>query len=340
MLALPIPMIVALVMGFLFVRTRLAGGYPRLFSALIFFCGVQGVVISLTQYYGVSALHPVQPVTATIIPPLAWLAFQASAVRPLQARRDLLHLAAPAFTAFCVAFAPITLDFVVPGIFAGYGAAILVALWRSADGLPLVRLETGRVPALVWCIVALALILSAVSDAMIGLAFVLDMWALQPWIVSILSSVALLSIGLLLSTDLVGAPQTVGTEPVALEPVRAAPVDSAQDDALMDRLDKLVRNDQLYLDPDLTLARLARRLHVPIKQLSATINRRTGENVSRFINNFRIAHACERLEAGDNVTAAMLASGFNTKSNFNREFVRVTGKAPSAWKAPGQVSGQ
>ncbi len=69
-------------------------------------------------------------------------------------------------------------------------------------------------------------------------------------------------------------------------------------------------------------------LHSP-----ATINRRTGENVSRFINNCRIAHACERLQTGENVTSAMLASGFNTKSNFNREFIRVTGKVPSAWKA-------
>ena len=28
---------------------------------------------------------------------------------------------------------------------------------------------------------------------------------------------------------------------------------------------------------------------------------------------------------------AMLASGFNTKSNFNREFLRVKGKAPGDW---------
>ena len=32
-------------------------------------------------------------------------------------------------------------------------------------------------------------------------------------------------------------------------------------------------------------------------------------------------------------TSAMLASGFNTKSNFNREFLRVTGETPSAYRA-------
>ena len=31
---------------------------------------------------------------------------------------------------------------------------------------------------------------------------------------------------------------------------------------------------------------------------------------------------------GETVTNAMLLSGFNTKSNFNREFLRVVGEAP------------
>jgi AraC-like DNA-binding protein len=99
----------------------------------------------------------------------------------------------------------------------------------------------------------------------------------------------------------------------------------------MARLNRLLAEEQLYLDPGLTLARLAKRLHVPAKRLSAAINQAAGENVSRFINGFRIRRACERLEAGDNVTTAMLESGFNAKSNFNREFLRVTGSTPSAW---------
>ena len=89
--------------------------------------------------------------------------------------------------------------------------------------------------------------------------------------------------------------------------------------------------DRPYLDPDLTLARLARRLHVPIKQLSAAINLVKGENVSRYVNGFRIRAARTSLEEGETVTEAMLSSGFNTKSNFNREFARVTGQSPSAF---------
>ncbi|HBN49318.1 MAG TPA: AraC family transcriptional regulator, partial [Thalassospira sp.] len=29
-------------------------------------------------------------------------------------------------------------------------------------------------------------------------------------------------------------------------------------------------------------------------------------------------------------------SGFNTKSNFNREFLRITGKTPSQWQQEAQ----
>ena len=103
------------------------------------------------------------------------------------------------------------------------------------------------------------------------------------------------------------------------------------DTELMARLNRLLAEEQLYLDPGLTLARLAKQLRMPTKRVSTAINRATGENVSRFINGFRIRRACERLDAGDNVTTAMLESGFNTKSNFNREFLRVTGSTPSAW---------
>lgn len=330
MLALPIPMIVALVLGFLFLRALLTGDRPYLFCALLTVCAVQSVVVSLHQHYGIAALLAVQPVTATVIPPLAWVAFQATAIRAFDPARDAVHFAVPVFTAFCIAFAPDTLDVVVPAVFLAYGGAILLRLRQGPDGLPLIRLETGPLPGLVWSAIALALILSAVSDGLIAIALATGRGWLQPWIVSLLSSAALFSIGLLsLSQSVVGTPDE-RTAPQVPRPDTGDPV---ADKDLMARLDALLRDSTLYLDPGLTLARLARRLQVPAKQLSATINRATGDNVSRYVNGFRIAHACERLRAGDSVTAAMLASGFNTKSNFNREFARVTGMNPSAWQA-------
>lgn len=69
------------------------------------------------------------------------------------------------------------------------------------------------------------------------------------------------------------------------------------------------------------------------RQISGAINRSLGINVSQYVNQLRIREACRQLEETDqSVTAIMLSSGFQTKSNFNREFRRITGMSPVAWR--------
>lgn len=109
------------------------------------------------------------------------------------------------------------------------------------------------------------------------------------------------------------------------------PEDVKQDQSIVTKLDEYVQTQKPFLDPDLTLARLSRKLLIPAKRLSSAINRAKGENVSRYINRHRIDHACEMVLTGRSITDAMLSSGFNTKSNFNREFLRVKGVSPSKW---------
>lgn len=325
MIALPIPLVVSLVLGFLLARALFLHHRPRPFLTLLAACAVQGIIVSLSQHYGLTELLAVQPVTATIIPPLAWVTFQTTAIRAADLRRDALHIVAPAFTLFCVLFAPEALDFAVPAVFLMYGALMLTALRAGADGLPLIRLEAGDLPMYVWRSIAVALMFSALSDVMIAAALAFGIGWLQPVIVSVFSSLWLLTIGALSLSQSLGE----GEAPPAERPAEP----SEPDTALMTELRTVLEKDKLYLDPGLTLARLARRLRVPAKRLSTAVNRASGENVSRYINGFRIRHACQRLEEGANITAAMLDSGFNTKSNFNREFLRVKGKAPSEWLA-------
>ena len=329
MLVLPISMVGALALGYLLVHSLLSRERHWLFSALLAACALQTVMVSLVQYYGVEQLHLLQPVTATVIPVLAWVTFQTTALRPFDAGRDLPYLALPALAAFSVVFAQEAVDFVVIGTFLAYGAAILFKLRQGADGLALIRLEAGDWPCLIWRTIAVVLILSAVSDAAISVLHGLGLGWLQPWVISLSSSLSLALIGALcLSRSLIGG------EEAEDRPARDPdPSDAEQDAETMERLKALIGEEGLYLDPDLTLARLSRRLRLPAKRVSAAINRVTGENVSRYVNEFRIRRACERLKAGDSVTAAMLNSGFNTKSNFNREFLRILGTSPSAWLA-------
>lgn len=323
MLTLPIPVFVALILGFIALRHLVLRDRSWLFLALLAACALQSVIISLTQHYGLRALDPVQPVTAVFAPVLAWLAFRTAAFEPLKLPRDGVHVLAPALVAFCVAFAPLTLDGVIPLLYLAYGGAMLVQM-RREDSLPLVRLDAGPLPGRVWRAMAWLLILSALSDVLIALAFGFGQGWLRPIIVSVFTSFTLCGLGLLSMSPHVEAV----SEPDAPAAPDPAPTSEAEA-ALIARLDAMMTDAQLYLDPDLTLSRLARKLHVPIKQLSTTINRTKGENVSRYVNGFRVRHAYALLEAGESVTEAMLASGFNTKSNFNREFLRVTGKPPS-----------
>ena len=334
MIALPVSLIVALLLGFLFFRSVLFAKTTHLLGALLLACAVQSVVVSLVHYYGVAELRLVQPITASVIPALAWVAFLEGGVRPRFQTSDIWHLAAPIIMVAVVLVVPILIDALLGGLFVGYGLAILLALHRQGNELAHTRLASGPVPALIWRVIAIALIVSAASDALISVALQLGAQQAPGIILSIFSSLALLAIGFLaLSPDIALArDDDEATEAAAPKPETSKHETEIPVADIMAELEELVAREKLYLDPDLTLARIARRLGYPLKQVSTAINAVTGENVSRYINKYRIDHACRALDAGENVTNTMLASGFNTKSNFNREFLRITGKTPSQWQ--------
>ena len=323
MLSLPIPLISSLVLGFLLARMWLTDRRHGPLVGLLALCAAQGVIIALAQHYLVPGMQIVQPITATLIPPMAWVAFQATAVRHFRAV-DYLHLAGPLAAVLCLLTNPMLLDTLIPGLFLAYGIAII---WRGAtgaDGLPRMRIEAGDLPGRIWQVIGAALMASALSDVAIVVAQINGAGWLRPWIISIYSSGMLLIIG---GLSLSGALDNVTSE------VEATPEQqiSDQDTEIVARLDALMAAEHPYLNPDLTLSHLSRRLLVPVKQLSGSINRVTGGNVSKYINNARIAAAQMALEQGASVTNAMLSAGFNTKSNFNREFLRVAGQSPRAW---------
>jgi AraC-like DNA-binding protein len=322
--SLPIPMISALVLGFLLLRLWVVDRRHGPLAMLLALCALQGLIISLAQHYQVSAARHVQPVTASLIPAMAWIAFQITAVRRPD-WRDGVHLAGPVVVMAVMLSQPQLLDTAIPALFVGYGAAILWTCRSGADALPAMRLEAGDAPVRIWQIIGWALIASALSDGLIVLAQIMGAAHWQPWIISIYSSTTLIVIGVL---TLSGALVTGPPEPEEAAPARAA---DALDARIMEKLDAMMTQTQPYLNPDLTMSQLSRRLRVPVKQLSGAINRVTGENASRYINAARIAVAQQALLKGENVTTAMLGAGFNTKSNFNREFLRVAGASPSDW---------
>nr|WP_245341720.1 MULTISPECIES: AraC family transcriptional regulator [unclassified Rhizobium] len=107
-----------------------------------------------------------------------------------------------------------------------------------------------------------------------------------------------------------------------------------QDEGLVARATEALDRDGLYRDENLSLAKLARKAGVPARDLSVAINRATGLNISQFVNRRRIAEACLQLrETNRPATVIMFDVGFSTKSNFNREFRRITGMSPRQWRS-------
>lgn len=135
-----------------------------------------------------------------------------------------------------------------------------------------------------------------------------------------------------------GQPPVVELPPEAATAVsddRAAGDDDPRFDEVESRLSRLMREEQLYQEPALTIGQLAKRSGYPEYLVSAVINRRFGGNFWEYINRQRIDAAAARLtDPGDTRTILDIAyaCGFTSKSTFNAAFKRQLGVTPSAWR--------
>ncbi len=323
MLTLPISLVFSLILMFMLAMLRARGPVAAGLVLLVVISAAQGAIIAGAQYYGFAALLALQPVSAMLIPPAAWLALASTGFdRPLRPG-DALHLIGPALAVAFSLTERDLLDALIPVAYLGYGLAVLLQLRQGP--LPRARLAEGGRLTTLWGAIAGGLILSALSDiAIVGvqLAGRID---LQPLIVNINGSVVLLGFGILaIAMQAATGPSLVEGPP--------DPTPTEDDASLFAQLEDFMRDRKPWRDPDLTLGQLARRLHVPVKALSIAVNRCSGDNISRYVNGQRVRAACQALREGGSVTEAMLDAGFATKSNFNREFSRVTGKSPSDWQ--------
>jgi AraC-like DNA-binding protein len=100
-------------------------------------------------------------------------------------------------------------------------------------------------------------------------------------------------------------------------------------------LETMMSVDKLYLENELRIQDLAKRLNVTINHLSQVINQYYQKNFSDFINSYRIGEAKRILEdSGNNDTILAIAYevGFNNKTTFNITFKRLTGFSPSEYR--------
>lgn len=299
------------------------------FFALILLCAFQAFLSGLRWGYGIQDVMVVVPVSAALVPPLVY-AGVARQVRN-SSFSPYMRLGLHAIPAAIVASLMVTwrgaIDWALPAIFIGYAGAILHLMRTGPDALRRTPFESAAPVYRALFFAAVVLLLSAALDLFVTLDFSWTQGRHAPAIVSIGNLMALIVL------SIAGAVAVRGRAPAETEDDVRLPVEEPGDKETLGAIQSLMETKRSYRDPDLNLDRLSRKAVLPARQISAAINRATGKNVSQFVNDFRIAEACTLLVATDkSVTEIMFEVGFQTKSNFNREFRRVTGMTPVQWR--------
>lgn len=112
-------------------------------------------------------------------------------------------------------------------------------------------------------------------------------------------------------------------------------ISDAEAREIFDRWERLVIERELYKkEGGVTLEQAGRMLVIPSRQISQAINRIYNSSFSQYLNDCRVKAA--QILLSDNkemsITSIMMEAGFSTKSNFNKEFLRVTGLSPSEFR--------
>lgn len=335
MLSLPLPFIVVLFLGLRLLRLLLDDKDwtgPRIaFAAILGLCMVHGTIMGLVWSYGLTELRPALPIVASLLPVVTWLAFRIMAqgrFHPSPGRLMLhalptLVIVPLAFTGSLLIDPIIILSYLVHGVLllrmghAGPDAFSQAQLHRS---LSVARAAQGA---------GLLLILNAGVDISIIIDFQVAGGRHVPTILSALSVIILLLLAVVAATGTEGA-----SDNEELEDAPALPAVTDDHHQTARRIDRLMRETRLYTDPDLTLVKIARKAGIPAREISTAINRHHGMNVSQYVNGLRLDQACRLLATTDEpITTIQFESGFQTKSNFNREFRRQYGCSPTQWRA-------
>lgn len=126
-----------------------------------------------------------------------------------------------------------------------------------------------------------------------------------------------------------------GEQPANTNRPAPKPVD-AEIRQLGARLDAMVRSEALYLDGDLKVADLARKLQTPEYKITRAVTGALGAaNFNQYINGFRIKFAQDLMaeDPGRSILAVAFDSGFASLGPFNRAFKAITGQTPRAYRA-------
>ena len=334
MINFPLPVLTALLCCVIAIFVwRLNLGIKRVsntFAWLFILCAIEAFLVALRFGYAIEDFIWLQRMLPLLLGPMIFLGFYAATIDAKNfARMMAFQLLAPIlilaeFWLFKVQMHE--LDWVISASYLIY-AFLLFRLWQKGpDALSFVRVDiTQRLSN--WMLRGLMLLAFVlVMDTTIALDFILNKGQHVPQLISYGSVplIVLLAAALIALPSIVTRSKPAGDKQVAL---------TSQDQAILQRFDTMMKDDEMFLDPYLSVQRIAKRLHVPARDVSSTINRTKAMNVSQYVNTYRVAHAAQILIGGkDSVIKVAELSGFLTRSNFYREFQRIHGMSPNEYR--------
>jgi AraC-like DNA-binding protein len=333
MLTLPLPIltfVLSLVACFLIWRLELGNRFARnIFVSAFGLMSLGTLLIALRFGYGFEQFVLIQRIIPLFIGPLIVFGFAAFIWPVVRVKRCVyLHLASVLAFVILMQVLPYYMsayDVVIGLTYLGSIIALFV-MWRMGqDRIVYAPLELARNIRrwMMWAAISLAVMV--IFETSIAVSFALERMEQAMTLVSYGSVFLIFS---LVAGIVVFASRS---HAVAHSDVRG-PI-NADSVALEDRARELLQQTQLFLDTDLTLERLARRLTVPARALSEAINQTQGINVSQYVNGFRLTHAADMLVQTDqSVSRVLERSGFLTRSNFYREFERVYQISPAEFR--------
>lgn len=116
---------------------------------------------------------------------------------------------------------------------------------------------------------------------------------------------------------------------------KTATVNSDNCKRLHRKLEKLMAERQLYLDPHLKVSQLADELGVTTMTMSYLFNKHLDTNYYDYINAFRVKHFCKMVTEGSDsrytLTAMSEKCGFGSRASFFRSFYKVMGLSPGEY---------
>lgn len=120
--------------------------------------------------------------------------------------------------------------------------------------------------------------------------------------------------------------------------------DPVVDPKLAASVRRLVDDERIFLEPDLTFAGFVARTGFGERSVRHHIRQELGyDHFRSFLNARRVVEACRRLDEpahrGDKLIAIAFDSGFASLASFNRTFLAITGQTPSTYRQ-GRESGE